>query len=173
MEKKLFETVDCNVELPKEERFGLSGMCGIYLRESGNYQKILSWGQYNYQEKDWAILTFVSNNKANWMVTHWLREIPAPSSPKVSDEDVERLADEYRDQFDKYSFEDFLTGFKAGYKSATTSGWSDEDMCEFAEWVDGLNHNERCTVWSPDGGMNGLYLLPMKDLLNKFKTRNK
>mgnify|MGYP006315324539 CR=1 FL=1 len=81
MEKKYFETVDCNVELPKEDgKYGV-----VYGDGIDSYYFHL----HNIKSEKW---TSDENGKHLEFPEYWLRELPAPDSPKVSDEDVERLA---------------------------------------------------------------------------------
>lgn len=153
MEKKYFETVDCNVELPKVSK------CFNVLRADTIYPMGVSF-------YDTKVNKFILDD-----VTHWLRELPTTDSPKVSD-DMEKLERDVHMLFSEnylggYDADKIIDGLMVMFKASQTN---DAEMVEFAEWL-GLNEYDFIQgCWYYLGHTTNL---TTTELLNKFKTRNK
>jgi hypothetical protein len=48
-----------------------------------------------------------------------------------------------------------------------------DEMCKFKAWYDKLSPVEKCTVWSEDGGMKGLFVLPNIEIVKKYINQKK
>mgnify|MGYP006361373967 CR=1 FL=1 len=143
MEKKYFETVDCNVELPKEDgKYGV-----VYGDGIDSYYFHL----HNIKSEKW---TSDENGKHLEFPEYWLRELPAPDSPKVSDEDVERLVSSEKFQFG--SGNERAKMIKDLYH--TTAQSNDAEMAEKIK-----------SIYIRFGNIEDKH----KELLQLFKNRNK
>lgn len=161
MEKKLFEAVDCNVELPTK-----SGKYGIV---DGDGVDSYYFHLHNIKSEKW---TSDENGKHLEFPEYWLCEIPAnePHYRVIKGDEVNSIHGAAMRELNQEQLIALRDKLIRRTPPILPAPLSDADMVEFAEWL-GLNEYDFIQgCWYYLGHTTNL---TTTELLNKFKNRNK